>query len=372
MKVLHVYKDYYPPIPGGIETHINLLCKYLKSEFEIEVLVANRSSKTEMEIIDGIKITKVGQWGRISSAPITPSFHRWIKKFNADIYHFHHPNPTAEFAYLMAGSPGKLIVTYHSDIVRQAAVMPLYRPFLYRFLNKASHILATSPNYIASSPTLQRFKEKCVVVPLGIETQRFALTEEVKRSASKIREQHPCKLLLLFVGRLRYYKGLPVLIQAMKTLEDVQLLIIGTSPVSGEEQQFKDLVGPLQLQNKIHFLGEISDNDLPAYYHACDVFCLPATHRSEAYGVVQLEAHACGKPVISSNLNTGVPFVNRNGETGLIVKPGSVEELSHTIQRFLKEPQLAYQLGEFARQRVDREFTAQIMADRVKSCYLEH
>ena len=369
LKILQIYKDYYPPILGGVETHLNLLCKYLRQEMDVEVLVANRNSKTKTEIIDGIKVTKVGQWGRISSAPITPSFHNWIKRIPANIYHFHHPNPTAELAYLMAGSPGKMVVTYHSDIVRQAAFMPLYRPFFYRFLNKASRILPTSPNYIDSSPTLQRFKEKCTVVPLGIETHKFVLNDEIKSKVKKVREQYSSSMLVLFVGRLRYYKGLNVLIEAMQTLKDIKLLIIGTSPVPGEEQQYKNSVKNLNLEKQIFFLGEISDEELPVYYHACDVFCLPATHRSEAYGVVQLEAHACGKPVISTNLNTGVPFVNQHMKTGLIVTPGSVEELRSDIRELQENPILAKQLGEFAKQRVEQEFTAQHMVEQIKNIY---
>ena len=262
-----------------------------------------------------------------------------------------------------------MVVTYHSDIVRQAAIMPLYRPFFHQFLAKASRILPTSPNYVQSSPTLQRFKDKCTVIPLGIETSRFSLTDTRRSKVDDIKKMVSPNFLLLFVGRLRYYKGLSILLQAIKELDDVKLLIIGTSPVPGEEIQYKNMVNNAGLEQRIQFLGEVSDEDLPNYYHACDVFCLPATHRSEAYGVVQLEAHACGKPVISTSLNTGVPYVNQNGITGITVTPGSVEELKNAILKLKGDPTLTRLLGENARHRVEHEFTAQHMVNQIQAVY---
>ena len=370
MEILHVYKDYFPPVTGGIEKNINLICRHLKQQgISVKVLIANRSGNTEKEVIEGIEVIKAGQWGRFMSAPLTPSFYRFIKNNPADIYHFHHPNPTAELAYLQAGCPGKLVVTYHSDIVRQSFILPFYKPFLYRFLGHAAKILVTSPNYLESSPILRDFKDKCVIVPLGIETDKYQLTPDQTKQASDIRSRYPAKLLVLFVGRLRYYKGLAVLINALSKVSDVELMVIGTAPKPGGEKPYIELVNTLGLQKRIHFLGEVSETDLVMYYHACDVFCLPSIERSEAFGMVQLEAHACAKPVISTRLNTGVPFVNPHQQTGLLVEPNNSDQLADSMNSFLKSPELITQYGQYACQRVNSEFTAQIMVNKVLNIY---
>jgi len=361
-KIVHVYKDYYPPVAGGIEKNINCLCRHLHRDgYHVEVLIANRSRKDETQNIDGIPIIKAGQWGRIMSAPITPGFAHWLKKVQGDIYHFHHPNPTAELAWLQAGCPGKAVVTYHSDIVRQSLILPLYKPFLYQFLRKVKTIIATSPNYIESSPILQDFRDKTVVNPLGIEPENYLLPSEYEIKVHEIREKHPAKLRILFVGRLRYYKGLSVLLEAMKGLPDAHLTIVGTAPKTGGEKIYFDKVNELGISKQILFTGELSDSELLQQYYACDVFCLPSIQRSEAFGLVQLEAHCCGKPVISTNLDTGVPYVNQNGKTGLIVSPNNPGELREALQKLMINPDLRNSMGSFARKRVLQDFTAQRM-----------
>lgn len=369
MKVIHVYKDYYPPVYGGIETHINLLIKYLKKKvpsIECEVLISNpRSIHTKIETIDEVKVTKVGELVRIFSAPINPALPMWFKKKKADIYHFHYPNPTAELSYLLANPNGKLIVTYHSDIVRQAKLLPLLYPFQILFFKKAKVIIATSPNYIETSPILSKFKEKCVVIPLGIEIERFKFTEEIAKSVRRIKEKYP-NPIILFVGKLRYYKGVHILIRAMRYIPQATLLIIGTGP---KEKEWKELASALQLNDRVIFLGELSDSQLVSYLHACELLCLPSTERSEAFGVVQLEAHACSKPVVSTGLNTGVPFVNLNNQTGFVVPPNSELELANAILKLLENKELANQFGKFAKERVEKEFSANRMAERVLEIY---
>ncbi|MCX7919516.1 MAG: glycosyltransferase [bacterium] len=365
MKVVHVYKDYFPPIRGGIENHINLLCQQQKQYFQVEVLVANRKSRTELETIDGITVYKIAQLGRILSAPITPSFHRWFNRLAADIYHFHHPNPTAELAYLSAKPKGKLVLTWHSDIVRQAVFMPVYRPFLYRFLNKVDRILVTSQNYLDSSPILQNYKTKCSIVPLGIDLTQFKLTPRIERNIAEIKRQYP-NPIILFVGKLRYYKGVHILIHAMQQVHHAQLLIIGSGP---KQLEWQELTAQLGLQGKVTFLGEVDDSELVAYLYACEIFCLPSHLRSEAFGAVQLEAFACGKPVVSTNLATGVPFVNLHEKTGLVVEPNSPDALADAINRLLTNPDWAKQLGEAGRRRVEQEFTIEKIAAQINAIY---
>ena len=369
MKILQVYKDYYPPIIGGIEKHLNILCNSLKPYADVEVLVANRHPKTIVERIEGITITKVAQLRRILSAPICPSFPIWLKRFHPDIIHFHYPNPTAELSALLTGqgNKAKVVVSYHSDIVRQAFLLPFYRPMLERFLSFADIILATSPNYIESSPFLSKFREKCAVVPYGIELPRFERTQAISKKISDIQEHYGEKFIL-FIGIFRYYKGIPYLLRAMKEV-DGKLLLIGGGPL---ERELKRLVRELGVDSKVIFLGPIGDyEELIPYIYSSQVFVLPSTHRSEAFGIVQLEAMACEKPVVSTSLDTGVPFVNQHKVTGLVVPPKDSRALAEAINTLLWNEPLRLQYGRAGRHRVEKEFTKEIMMQRILRIYQE-
>ena len=366
MKILQVYKDYYPPIIGGIEKHLNVLCNGLKPYADVEVLVANRCPETIVERVEGITVTKVAQLRRILSAPICPSFPIWLNRFHPDIIHFHYPNPTAELSALLTGQGNKvkMVVSYHSDIVRQAFLLPFYRPFIERFLSVADIILAASPNYIESSPFLSKFREKCVVVPYGIELQRFKKTQFTAKKLSDIQERYGEKLVL-FIGVFRYYKGLPYLIKAMKDV-DGKLLLIGTGPL---ECELKQLVKELGVTQKVIFLGFVGDEELISHIYASQVFILPSSHRSEAFGIVQLEAMACEKPVVSTSLDTGVPYVNQHKVTGLVVPPKDSRALAEAINNLLWNEPLRLQYGRAGRCRVEKEFTKEIMVQRILRIY---
>ena len=360
MKVLQIYKDYYPPVKGGIEGHINLLARGLKENgLEVQVLVSNTRNRLQKERIDGIKITKVPQLGRLSSAPINPSLHLWLHKLgqDADILHFHFPNPTAVMAYLLGrGLSAKLVVTYHSDIVRQKYLGRVFSPFMNLFLAKTDRILATSPNYIQQSKVLSGLKDKCVIIPLGIDVHRFDLASEHKNKLMNIQSRYN-RPLILFVGRFRYYKGLHILIDAMQNV-DADLLLIGAGPL---EEQLQRQVTQTNLQNRVHFMGELSDEQVSLYLNCCDLFVLPSVFKSEAFGIVQLEAMACGKPVICSELGTGTSFVNQHRKTGLVVRPEDPEALSAGINSLLSDRDLRTEMGRAGRRRVIKHFTADMM-----------
>ena len=368
MKILQVYKDYYPPIKGGIENHLNLLCNGLKDRgIETQVVVSNRNNHFEVDTINNISIAKVPQWGRFSSAPLSPFFSKYLQRLgnNADIIHFHHPNPTAEFSYFFTKLKNKkIIVTYHSDIIRQDKLGRLYSPFRTRFLKRADRIIATSPNYINSSSVLCKFKDKCTVIPLGIDTERFCSGDDSKR-VEEIRSGCDGKPIVLFVGCFRYYKGLDLLISAMQKV-NAKLLLIGDGP---ECRNLQHLVEQQQLNNKIEFLGELSDEAVNAYYKACDIFVLPSHLRSEAFGLVQLEAMSCSKPVVSTELGTGTSFVNVNQETGLTVQPNNVGALSSAINYLIQHPDKRQAFGGNGYQRVNRLFTADTMLDSIVGLY---
>lgn len=369
MKILHVYKDYYPPVKGGIEGHLNLLANGLKNKgVDIQVLVANTSNKYQVGNENGIKVVKAPQLNRFYSAPLTPTFSYYLRKLgkSADIIHFHHPNPTAEFSYLFTNLKKKLIITYHSDIIRQDKLEKIYSPFRKMFLRLSDRIIATSPNYIETSKVLKQFKHKCTVIPLGINIDRFNNNGDGAK-VENIRIENENQPIILFVGCFRYYKGLKILISAMKNVQ-ARLLLIGAGP---EEQRLRSIVERSNLNEKVVFLGELSDDEVNSYYKACDIFVLPSHLRSEAFGIVQLEAMSCGKPVISTELGTGTSFVNLDQQTGIVVRPNDVSSLSKALNCLISKPEKGRIFGDAGHKRVKQLFTAGGMVNSTLKLYEE-
>ncbi|MCD6386275.1 glycosyltransferase [Candidatus Sumerlaeota bacterium] len=364
--VLHIYKDYYPPVVGGIEKTINLMCEGVKDDYEVRVLIASRGVRLSAHRYEcnGVKIYESPSLGRMSSAPVCPAFPLLLKKLKSDILHFHFPNPTGEISYLLARPRGKVVVTYHSDIVRQKRALRFYRPWIHRFLRLADIILPTSPNYIEHSEFLQQYKDKCEVMPLGIDLNQFKLTERVKEESAKIRKSIS-RPIVLFIGVLRYYKGLKFLIEAMTSVPAC-LIIIGSGP---EETSLRQLCARLGVNDKVVFTGEVSDEEKVCYLYASDIFCLPSHLPSEAYGISQIEAMACGVPVVSTALDTGVPFVNKDGESGIIVPPANPRALADAINSLLADEPRRLRLGKQAQQRAHRLFDARQMISHLKQIY---
>ena len=365
-KVLQVNKLYYPHI-GGVEKHVQDLSEAIKDDVDLRVLVANTTRETVTEKINGVEVIKAASLGMVASAPVAPSLWRWLSRLDSDIYHFHFPYPIGDLSYFLSQKKGKLIVSYHSDIVRQKRLLTLYRPIMNRFLRRADLILAGSPNMIERSPILKDYKDKCRVFHYGIDVKRFEKTDEVKRKVREIRARFNNKKIVLFIGRLVYYKGITYLLEAMKTIDAV-LLLAGSGGMEGE---LKEKVKRAGLEDKVIFLGSPKDEELPALYHASDIFVLPSIARSEAFGIVQLEAQACGKPVISTDLPTGVPYANLDMRTGLIVPPEDSGALADAVNRLLEDEILRKKLGIAGKKRVESEFTIEAMKKSVLEAYAE-
>jgi rhamnosyl/mannosyltransferase len=341
------------------------LCDELRGKVDLRVLVANGACTTKMEAKDGLKLIRVGSFGEIFSTSMCPSMVYWIKRFQADIVEIHHPNPMANISYMLARPKGKLVVMYHSDIVRQHITYGLYYPLLMWMLERAQRIIVTSPNYLASSPLLMRFKEKCVVIPLGINLGKFE-SKGREGEIATIRSRYG-KKIILFVGRLTQYKGVPYLLEAMRKSPG-RLLIVGAGELEG---QLRSQVERDNLSTKVHFLGELGEEEMIPFLHGCDLLALPSITRNEAFGLVQLEAMACGKPVVSTYLETGVPYVNQSGVTGFVVPPRNSEALAGAINRLLEDERLRARMGIEGRKRVAREFTKGKMARETLKLYEE-
>lgn len=362
MHILHIYKD-YPPVLGGIENHLKGLAEaQVQAGLRVTVLVTSLDHRTEVLEQAGVQLIKSGRLAHVASTPLSLEFFARLRALQVDIVHLHFPYPPGELGNLIFHPGRHTVITYHSDVIRQQGILRLYLPLLWRVLRQTDRIIATSPQYIQSSPYLSQLADKCVVIPLGIDPNPFQQGAPERIAELRGRYGQP---LLLFVGRLRYYKGLQFLIEAMARVE-ARLLVVGTGPM---EATWRTQAHNLGLHDRVIFLGEVADADLPAYYRACDVFVLPASHRSEAFGTVQLEAMAAGLPVVSTEVGTGTSYVNRHEETGLVVPPRDPGALAEAINHLLADPSLRARLGAQARARVMAEFTHAQMVERVVELY---
>lgn len=360
-RVLQVGK-FYPPHMGGIETHLQALCGALRDHAELRVIVSNDGRNTIEELVNSVPVTRLATLLTAFSTSISPGMVSQIRTCGADLIHVHLPNPAAVLAYLASGHPGRLVVTYHSDTVKQKVLGRVFEPLLYSFLRRSSAIIATSPNYLATSPVLQAFRDRCHVIPYGIDTTQF---EQCAPETVRDLRQRFGERLIVSVGRLVYYKGFDVLIRAMKDVRG-KLVIIGDGPLRGELQS---LTARLGVEEKVVFAGEIHNAEVTPYYHAADLFALASVARSEAFGIVQIEAMAAGLPVVNTGLDSGVPFVSLDGETGFTVPPNDPEALAHAINRLLDDKELRRRLGQAGVRRARQEFSLATMQRRTLQLY---
>ncbi len=359
-RVIHVGKFYRPQF-GGIETHVEALCQELAKLMHVSVLVANDSRRREDSVIDGVHVSRAAQSMNIAGAPFCPAMAWRIRRDRPDIVHLHLPNPGAALAVLASGYRGRIIVTWHSDVVRQHWLAKIYSPIQRILLKRCSAIVASSQNYIESSKELSRFKNRCHVIPYGIDSAKFQDFDPA--AIRSIREKFGPRIVLM-VGRLVYYKGVEHAVRAMKMI-GAHLLVIGDGPLKETLQRQAREVG---VADRISFLGKVHGSITP-YYQASDVFLLPSIARSEAFGIVQLEAMACGKPVVNTDIASGVPFVSVHGETGLTVPPGSPEAIASAVNRLLDDSALRTLYGHAAKRRVEDEFSLDQMVRRTIDVY---
>ena len=362
MKILHIYKDYYPVV-GGIENHLRLLAEAQASQgHEVTVLATGPTWRTRMEQQNGVRVIFAGRLATLASTPLSLALPLVLLRQCPDIAHLHFPYPVGDLAQALFGRARRTVITYHSDIVRQKGLLRLYAPLLRRSLARADGIVATSPRYIETSPFLAPLAARCTVIPFGIVAGPFEAGHA--EAADAIRARYGARLIL-FVGRLRYYKGVEYLIQAMTQVDGRVLLAGGES--SWRQAELEHLAVKLGVADRVTFLGQ--QDDLPALYQACDVFTLPSSERSEAFGIVQLEAMAAGRPVVSCDVGTGVAWVNQHEVTGLVVPPRDPDRLAIALNRLLDNPPLRARLGLAGQARVRQEFTHDHMVGKIEHLY---
>ena len=361
MKVVHVGK-FYPPHWGGMETALKDMCEVLSQRVELDALVSADGRSSIRETIRGVRIERLGSRGTLFSQPLAWGLGRRLRQLAADIVHLHEPNPLAMVQFLLSGSTAPLVIHYHSDIVKQKRLRWLYRPWLEAGLARAQAIVVGSGELLDSSPVLSRWKHKCAVIPFGIDLTRYLAIERPAPEPLFPRSQP----LILAVGRLAYYKGFQYLIEAMRSLPETRLAIVGEGP---ERKKLESLITAADLARRVELCGQLNDGDLLEMYRRADLFCLPSCERSEAFGLVQLEAMGSGLPVVSTNLPTGMRAINRNGETGLVVPPRDAAALASALSSLAGDPALRAQMGAAARNRASELYSREVMGARLLELY---
>ncbi len=345
-----------------MEIHLQQLVAYQSKVMEVEAIVANDRARTESERMDGALITRVASLGTLASMPLTPVLSWQLHRRSADIVHLHTPNPGAAFALLSSLRSSKLVITHHSDTLGRPLLRKIVSPFIDEAMKRASRIIVTSTNYRHTSEELAPYRDKCVVIPLGIDPTRFLRIDPV--AIAQITHTYGPRIVLA-VGRLVAYKGFEHLIQSMRTI-DATLLLIGNGPLKAT---LKSQILELGIQSKVHLLDDIEDASIPAFYQAASIFVIPSITRAEAFGIVQLEAMASGLPVINTSIPSGAPEVSLHDQTGLTVPPGDTEALSNAIRQLLGNHEMRNRFGKAACIRLHKEFTTEQMSRRTVELY---
>lgn len=356
IKVTHVARFAYPHI-GGIEAVIEQINDSLPDEqFEKEVYCCSNTEKSSTE--NGVKYKRFRYLFDFAANSISPQLFFGMIGLKTDILHFHMPviqNVVIWFILycLKLIKYKKMSVSYHSDVVGYDNIIKPFVPLYKYFLSKADKIHVLSPNIIESSNMLKDFKNKCIIVPQGIELNNL---EYNNQKVNEIRENYKGKKILFSLGRHVKYKGFMYGIKAMENIENAIYLIGGSGPL---KEEFEEYIKEHHLEEKVVLLGRISDEDLENYYRACDIYLFPSILPSEAFGIVQIEAMRHSKPVINTRLNTGVNYVSIDKETGLTVEPENVEQLTNAINEMISNDNLRLEYGRNARKRVEDLFDIQ-------------
>lgn len=355
---------------GGLERYVFELAHALEGQASFVNIVARRGAPPDIPMTGETVYAR--SLASIGDTPVCPTmpWHalRRHRRAPFDIAHLQFPaDPMAHLAYELLPRSVKRVITWHSDIVRQQGLLRLYRPLLDRTLRRADAIIAPTPAHISASRLLDPVRDSARfhVVPFGFDLSRF---RERPVLADEIRKRYAGRFLLFALGRHVYYKGFEFLIRALASVPQATLALGGQGPLTADLRRIAREAG---VADRVDFAGRIPDAELPAWYHACDVFCLPSVEPAEAFGIVQVEAMACGKPVLCCQLNNGVNWVNRDGETGLAVPPADPQALAAALERLQREPDLGRRLGEAGRKRAYSTFSAEAMARDTRAVYRE-
>jgi glycosyltransferase involved in cell wall biosynthesis len=360
LRVCHLGK-YYPPARGGIEGHVQTLARAQSAAgARVRVIVVNHERGPTRREKDGlVEVVRLERLGDAAKLDLCPSLPRLLGGVEADVLHVHVPNPLMILAVLFARPRGEVVITHHSDHVRQRILRRFFRPFERPFYDRARAVLATSPLYVRASETLRSVSRKVEVVPLGIDLAPF-----LEPSAEHVREAEALKArfagpLWVSIGRVVYYKGLETALSAIREVP-------GTLAVLGEGPDLAALRA--RSPERVHFAGDVP-SVVPWLLAARGLF-FPSNARSEAFGLVQVEAMASGCPVVNCAIpGSGVPWVSPDGETGFTVPPGDAAAFARAARRLAEDGELHARLAQAGRKRAQQEFDHRVMARRTLEVY---
>jgi len=367
MRVLQLTK-FYSPFRGGIESAVLQLTEGLRDAgVDVEVLCCNTQRRTNREQFSGYRVTRASSLARFLSTSMSPAllFEVMRRRSKHDVIHVHMPDPMAALALYFAKPQARVVVHWHSDVVRQRISLKLYEPLQRWLLRRADRVIATSRDYADASGTLRSWAAKVQVIPLGIRDMHSSVDPE---EVAALRGALGSKRVVLAVGRMTHYKGFEVLIEAARDLpDDMRVVIVGEGELLS---QMQCRVSELGLGERVLMPGELTDRQLRTYLSACDIFCLPSTSRAESFGLAMLEAMSFGKPIVASDIQgSGVPWVNQSGVTGINVPVGDPASLSEALRALAREPELMRRYGAAARARYLEHFTVVNMTTETLELY---
>ncbi|MDQ1812740.1 glycosyltransferase family 4 protein [Massilia sp. CCM 9210] len=366
MRVLHFYKTYFPESVGGVEQVIRQMCVGTgRLGVRNEVLTLTRQKEKRDVEFEGHKVRLLPLDFEISSTGFSLAAFGELARMaeEADVVHYHFPWPFMDLAHFISRIKKPSLVTYHSDIVRQKQLLRLYQPLKHRFLQSVDTIVATSPNYMASSAVLDRYRDKTRVITYGLDKTIYPEPDQARMDKwrAQIGER-----FFLFVGVLRYYKGLHILLDAVANT-DYPVVIVGAGPIESELKAHAERLG----LTHVLFVGALDEADKVALLTLCYALVFPSHLRSEAFGISLLEGAMYGKPMISSEIGTGTTYINIDAETGLVVPPSDPQAFGDAMRKLWDNPELAQAMGERAEARYWELFTAEQMAKSYTALYHE-
>lgn len=365
IRVLQLGK--FHPIKGGVEKVMYAFTLGLSLRgISCDMLCASDDDDVgETRLNAHARLIKTKTLAKLAATMISPEMISVLRRIchDYDIIHIHYPDPMATLALFLSGYKGKVIVHWHSDIVKQKILLQFVKPLLNWLIRRADLILGTSPVYVSDAPMLKSVQAKVDYLPIGVRERAPDAS-----LVAMIRNQYPGKKIVYSMGRLVAYKGYEYLIEAAMMLPDDYVVLIGGSgPLKGKLQS---MVRKYQLQQKVFILGFIPREVESAYYGACDVFCLSSVMKTEAYAIVQVEAMSCGRPIVATRIHgSGVSWVNEHGVSGLNVTPGSPEEIADAVQKICEDPYMYEKYSMGALYRYHRLFTLEAMTDGLVKHY---
>lgn len=364
--ILQINKMYDPDI-GGVETVVKEYSEYLKEFDDVVVLCVNKefSLKTRIEMINGIKVYRCASLGTYMSMPVSIVFFFYLYSLSrkADFIHFHEPFPLGTIGSLLIPASKKIFVTWHSDIIKQKSIKSFFEFFQKKLCKKATNIISTSDRLIEFSNVLKQFKNKVVTIPLSLNKKEY-----LDKNLNGINIENLPKDYVLFLGRFSYYKGIFILLDAIEKLNgDIPFVIVGNGELS---EEIKEKVSHSK-KNILLIDRFVTDNEKKYLLKNSKFMVFPSIYPSEAFGILQLESMIYGKPVINTNLPTGVPWVSLNNESGLTVEPFKVDQLAKAIEALYENVELYNKMSQGAYSRLQKYFISSKTNKKLHNLYFE-